>query len=223
MFLLLFGRLALAEVICPLILECSELDSPICLNATTNTVVINNTPCTNYGDSCSFADITDAIQKANESGEDQTIECQTDRFEEDSTYIDQFIDDICENQADYKKQRLKNGQPLFQCTSDDDCILENGETARCLCANLVAKSFCELSYGDDIMAPIFDAACRNDTRMFRYYFAFRMAYLSSLNPPRCSLSLFENIVYTSQIIQVGYDNDTRLTDTAAALGFTVIA
>lgn len=225
MLLLLLGPWLVAseDVRCPLIFECSEMNSTICLNATTNTVVLNNNQCANYEDSCSFRDITDAIKQAYDTDEMVVVYCQSGRHTGIFDDMYQLMDDICNDSAYYRSQRLKNGQPLFQCHDRSDCELENGDFANCTCANLVAKSFCELNYGDDIMEPIYSAACRNDTRMFQYYLSFKLAYLSSLNPPRCSLSIFENIVYTSQIIEVGFDNETMLLQGAAYLSVALAA
>jgi hypothetical protein len=219
MLILLLGPVLVAcEVVCPLIFTCSALDDTVCLNATENSVVVNNNPCSEYEASCNFRDITESIAQANRDGGSVTIYCESGRNSGFFDDLDERMDDFCTNEALYKLERLKNGQPLYECHTDEDCELENGDFANCTCANLVAKSFCELSYGDDIMDPIFAAACRNDTRMFRYYLAFKEAYLSSLNPPRCSLTLFENILYTSQIIEVGYDNTTLLLNFAGVVG-----
>jgi hypothetical protein len=218
MILWLGAVLVACEVVCPLTFDCSSLDDNICLNATDYTVVINNNPCTDYEASCNFRDVTDSFVQANKDGGSVTVLCESGRNSGFFDDLDERMDDFCTNEALYKLERLKNGQPLHECNTDEDCELENGEYAKCSCANLVGKSFCELNYGDDIIDPIFAAACRKDTRMFKYYLAFKASYLSSLNPPRCSLTLFENIVYTAAIIEVGYDNTTLLLNFGGLVG-----
>jgi hypothetical protein len=106
-----------------------------------------------------------------------------------------------------KNRNLVSGQPPLQCSTDADCLLEDGTFATCICG-MDGTSYCKPDYYDNVFSAFTDQ-CKNgemDQEVFVEWVRYHHYYIPLQSAPDCGENLFMELQKASQSEQIAAES-----------------
>lgn len=102
--------------------------------------------------------------------------------------------------------RLAIGTNPKLCSSDDDCLLLNGQPGRCLCGS-DGNKYCSLSDGD--LPERVQAACEGNMERFLYWDLYQRHYAFVQGAPSCLSAVFYHVGLMKELMRGSAYNQTE--------------
>lgn len=205
---------------CPVNLECAELQNGLCARVYRSELYLNGIGCPSYEQSCKYEEVMEFYQNNKNSEVAAFMPCSLNEYPYSDEESKQLAEYICNNRETLSNEKLANGSHLKRCSSDDDCLLENGNKAKCQCSALLGYSFCNASLGDDIVSGIFDLACQGEYKRVAYMYAYVQAFIPLIANRVCFDRIYTELVMYSAL-QVEVTKDTYIEGTSSSLFYFV--
>jgi hypothetical protein len=206
---------------CPVNVSCLELEDGLCARVARGELYLNGIGCPSYEESCKYEEVMEFYSQSNkESLIPVTMPCSKNEYPYSDEENKQRAEYICNNRETLSKEKLANGSHLKACNSDDDCLLENGNKAKCECSSLLGYKFCSASLGDDIFSGIFDLACQGEYKRVAYMHAYAQAFIPLIANRACFDRIYTELIMYSAL-QVDLTKDRYIEGTSNSVFYSI--
>ena len=181
---------------CPQVV-CGDTQSHVCAKFTPDTVTLQ--PCFDP----SWCDL-DALYPSYFRG-DTVLLCTADRDSDvKQRYLTTLMDEVClQTPRTDDPRRLAAGTHPVRCETESDCQLADGSTTECVCSlGTQGVGYCELGPNDDVVGPLYSAACGKRTDEFLQAFLYTRHFVHLQDKLPCKAVVFADVaVY--EFLQAG--------------------
>lgn len=176
-----------ASMKCPEV-RCGDTQSHVCAKFTPGSVTLQ--PCLDPA----WCDL-DALFPAYFAGDTVLVCSQESDSDVKQRYIDTLMEEVClQTPGPDDKRRLASGSHPLQCSDSADCLLQDGTKTECVCSlGVQGSAYCELAPNDELLKPLYAAACSRSTDAFLREFLYTRHYVHLQDKLPCKAVVFSDI------------------------------